>query len=168
MKVGRGVCVCIAQIRFDCDLTLSSPLPFPSPCISAISSVEGDRIRHSFHQNLPSLLLYPSIIIHLLSVCHFSCPCPCHCVCCDVCCCVICSFTLYASRDSWLCTLHNLHLPLLHDPSSNTNFTCILRHFCTPLYVLLDLVGILTNYFVVIIANLISETLHRQNIEGSF
>ena len=70
--------------------------------------------------------------------------------------------------DSQLYTLHHLHLTLRHSPSSSTNVTRICCHLCSLLYILLSLVGVATNDLVSIVVNIVAETPHGENREGSF
>ena len=54
-------------------LILISPLRYryPLSVFTPYFQFGGGRTRHYLSQNLPCLLLYLSIILHLLSVCHF-------------------------------------------------------------------------------------------------
>ena len=70
--------------------------------------------------------------------------------------------------DRRVLTLNYIHLTLQHYPFSSTNATCIQRHCHYPLYIILALVGVLTNNIVNISVNTIAETLHGKNREGLF
>ena len=122
---------------------------------------------HSFYQTIPSFSSFPYKQPCKCSLCVIV-SCTCHYLCCVVCCCVLCSFPLEADWDIPISTMHHLNFPIQHAPTSCTNVTHICRHLRLPLYILLALVGIPTNYLVIIVVNIIAETLHRQNREGLF
>ena len=149
-----------AHTRFPYDLAIYSLILFPSPCFSTTFFSWGGKKRQSFSQTLSYLLISLSIIIHLFYMCYFYCPCLCHCLYFVVCFYVPCSFLLEVSGGGKVHTMNCLHPPFQHDPFSRTNVNCILCHQCSPLYILLSLVGIPSNDLMIIVVNPISKILH--------
>ena len=138
-----------AYAQFATDLALSSPLLLTSPCIYTILSVGRGGVRHLLSQSLSSIKFPPPITLHLLSVCNYL---------------LSMSFSLSLLCFMLLCYL--LLLPRSGWGWASNNITRIRRHHRYPLFILLDLIGILTNDLMSIVVNLIAETLHGKNKEG--
>ena len=153
-----------AHAHFGSDIALSSPLQFHSTCNDTIFLIVGGGRGISYLKIYYfSSFLYQSFYIFSLWV-IFSCTCPCHSFCFVVYLCVLLSLPLVVPEDRQVHTLHHIHLHLWHAPSYNTNVTCIRRNFHSPLNFFLALVGIPTNYWVIISINFNAETMHGENI----